>query len=46
MGEERTAVEKEVKKLKDESFIKEIKYPTWLANAVMVKNPAVNGRCV
>jgi len=43
IGEERRkAVEEEVKKLVDVRFISEIKYPTWLANTVLVKKP--NGK--
>jgi hypothetical protein len=38
LGEERRkAVDEEVKKLKEARFISEIKYPTWLANTVLVK---------
>ncbi|MCH87971.1 hypothetical protein A2U01_0008852, partial [Trifolium medium] len=38
LGEERKiAVEEEVAKLKDAGFIEEVKYPSWLANVVMVK---------
>lgn len=38
MGEEkRKAMDKEVKKLLEARFIREIKYNTWLANVVMVK---------
>jgi hypothetical protein len=38
MGEERRkAVYEEVKRLVDAHFISEIKYPTWLANTVLVK---------
>jgi len=38
LGEERRkVVDEEVKKLKDARFIIEIKYPTWLANTVLVK---------
>jgi len=37
-GEERRkTVDEEVKKLRDARFISEIKYPTWLANTVLVK---------
>jgi hypothetical protein len=36
-GERRKVVDEEVKKLKDAHFISEIKYPTWLANTVLVK---------
>lgn len=43
MGEERRkAVDEEVKKLADARFISEIKYPTWLANTVLVKK--ANGK--
>jgi hypothetical protein len=43
MGEERRrAVDEEVKKLVDARFISEIKYPTWLANTVLVKK--ANGK--
>lgn len=38
MGEERRkVVDDEVKKLVDARFISEIKYPTWMANTVLVK---------
>jgi len=38
MGEERRkAVDEEVKRLQEARFISEIKYPTWLANTVLVK---------
>jgi hypothetical protein len=43
IGEERrTAVNEEVEKLKAAGFIEEIKYPSWLANIVMVKK--ANGK--
>jgi len=43
LGEERRkAVNEEVKKLVDARFISEIKYPTWLANTVLVKK--ANGK--
>lgn len=43
LGEERRkAVEEEVKKLADARFISEIKYPTWLANTVLIKK--ANGK--
>ncbi|GAU43838.1 hypothetical protein TSUD_371170 [Trifolium subterraneum] len=43
VGEERrAAIIEEVAKLKEVEFIEEIKYPTWLANVVMVKN--TNGK--
>ncbi|XP_026436172.1 uncharacterized protein LOC113334038 [Papaver somniferum] len=35
-------VERELKKLKDAGFIKEVKYPTWISNMVIV--PKKNGR--
>ncbi|MCI40908.1 hypothetical protein A2U01_0062141, partial [Trifolium medium] len=38
IGEERRdAIVEEVAKLKETGFIEEIKYPSWLANVVMVK---------
>ncbi|MCI62668.1 hypothetical protein A2U01_0083925, partial [Trifolium medium] len=38
VGEERrAAIEEEVAKLRSACFIEEIKYPSWLANVVMVK---------
>ncbi|PNX78768.1 gag-pol polyprotein, partial [Trifolium pratense] len=43
VGEERrAAITEEVTKLKEASFIEEIKYPSWLANVVMVKK--ANGK--
>jgi hypothetical protein len=43
VGEERrAAIIEEVTKLKEAGFIKEIKYPSWLANVVMVKK--ANGK--
>jgi hypothetical protein len=43
MGEERRAtIVEEVTKLKEAGFIEEIKYPSWLANVVMVKK--ANGK--
>ncbi|MCI31859.1 hypothetical protein A2U01_0053071, partial [Trifolium medium] len=43
IGEERrAAIIEEVTKLKDARFIEEIKYPSWLANVVMVKK--ANGK--
>ncbi|GAU38581.1 hypothetical protein TSUD_322580 [Trifolium subterraneum] len=43
VGEERrAAITEEVAKLKEAGFIEEIKYPTWLANMVMVKK--ANGK--
>ncbi|GAU23009.1 hypothetical protein TSUD_297540 [Trifolium subterraneum] len=43
VGEERrAAIMEEVAKLKETGFIEEIKYPTWLANMVMVKK--ANGK--
>jgi len=48
LGEERRkVVDEEVKKLKDARFIIEIKYPTWLANTVLVKKASGKWRmCV
>ncbi|MCI92145.1 gag-pol polyprotein, partial [Trifolium medium] len=47
VGEERrAAITNEVTKLKEAEFIEEIKYPTWLANVVMVKKQMVSGECV
>ncbi|PNX87219.1 gag-pol polyprotein [Trifolium pratense] len=43
VGEERrVAIAEEVAKLKEAGFIEEIKYPSWLANVVMVKK--ANGK--
>ncbi|PNX88251.1 gag-pol polyprotein [Trifolium pratense] len=43
VGEERrVAIAEEVEKLKEAGFIEEIKYPSWLANVVMVKK--ANGK--
>jgi ribonuclease HI len=43
VGEERReAINEEVTKLKEAGFIEEIKYPSWLANVVMVKK--ANGK--
>ncbi|XP_045797595.1 uncharacterized protein LOC123891742 [Trifolium pratense] len=43
VGEERrAAIAEEVEKLKEAGFIEEIKYPSWLANVVMVKK--ANGK--
>ncbi|GAU30655.1 hypothetical protein TSUD_31270 [Trifolium subterraneum] len=43
VGDERRAtITEEVAKLKEAGFIEEIKYPTWLANVVMVKK--ANGK--
>jgi hypothetical protein len=36
----------EVKRLLNAGVIREVKYPEWLANTVMVKRPMVNGECV
>ncbi|GAU21317.1 hypothetical protein TSUD_372110 [Trifolium subterraneum] len=48
VGEERrAAITEEVGKLKEAGFIEEIKYPTWLANVVMVKKASDKWRmCV
>ena len=48
MGEERRkAVDEEVKRLQEARFISEIKYPTWLANTVLVKKASGKWRmCV
>ncbi|GAU22813.1 hypothetical protein TSUD_142530 [Trifolium subterraneum] len=48
VGEERrTTITEEVAKLKEAGFIEEIKYPTWLANVVMVKKASGKWRmCV
>lgn len=48
MGEEkRKAVDEEVKKLQEAHFICEIKYPTWLANTILVKKASGKWRmCV
>jgi hypothetical protein len=36
----------EVKRLLSAGVIREVKYPKWLANTVMVKKPMANGECV
>ena len=47
LGEERRkAVDEEVKRLQEARFISEIKYPTWLANTVLVKKIPENGEYV
>ena len=40
-----TAVKAEVQRLLDAKVIREVKYPTWLANTVLVKKKMVNGEC-
>ena len=46
-NERMTAIEEEVHKLLEAGFIREEKYPTWLANVVMVKKPSRKWRmCV
>ena len=40
------AIAKEVRKLQDAEFIRDVYYPHWLANVVMVKRPTGNGECV
>lgn len=44
--ERNEAITEEVEKLLDVGFIKELQYPEWLANVVLVKNPTTNGICV
>ena len=39
------AVKAEVQGLLDAKVIREVKYPTWLANTVLVKKKMVNGEC-
>ena len=47
MNERMAAIEEEVRKLLEAGFIREEKYPTWLANVVMVKKPSGKWRmCV
>src|SRR6516162_8204997 len=41
-AEKQAAIEVEVQKLLKAKFIREVKYPTWLANVVLVKKP--NGK--
>lgn len=36
-GNKRTSISEEVKKLNDVEFIRNIKYPSWMANVVMVR---------
>ena len=40
------AIKEEVQKLTLEKFIREVYYPDWLANVVMVKKAMENGECV
>ena len=40
------AIVEEVQKLQEASFIREVYYPDWLVNVVMVKKLAENGGCV
>ena len=40
------AIMEEVEKLLTAGFIREVFYPKWLANVVMVKKSNGNGRCV
>ena len=39
------AIGEEVQKLQEANFIREVYYPDWLANVVMVKKPTGNGGC-
>ena len=39
------AIAEEVRKLQDAEFIREVYYPDWLANVVMVKKPTGNEGC-
>ena len=39
------AVKAEVQRLLDAKVIREVKYPTWLANTVPVKKKMANGEC-
>ena len=39
------AIKEEVQKLATMKFIREVYYPDWLANVVMVKKATVNGEC-
>jgi hypothetical protein len=40
------AAKVEVQRLLDTGFIREVTYPQWLANVVMVRKKMVNGECV
>lgn len=45
-GEEKLlGMKEEIKKLLKAGFIREIEYPTWLANVVMVKKRMGSGEC-
>ena len=39
------AIAEEVRKLQETSFIREVYYPDWLANVVMVKKRTASGGC-
>jgi hypothetical protein len=39
------AAKAEVQRLLDAGFIREVKYPQWLANAVMVRKKMESGEC-
>ena len=43
--ERNNAIMEEVDKLLTTNFIREVFYPNWLANVVMVKKPTENGEC-
>ena len=40
-----TAVKAEVQRLLDAKVIREVKYPTWLANTVPIKKKMESGEC-
>ena len=44
--EHNKAVAEEVEKLLEASFIREVFYPEWLANVVMVKKNKASGECM
>lgn len=44
--EKREAMRSEVEKLVETKFVREVAYPEWLANLVLLKNPTENIECV
>jgi hypothetical protein len=47
MSEEKVKeVEAEVQRLQDAKVIREVKYPVWLANTILVKRRMEGGGCV
>jgi hypothetical protein len=45
MAKKVKAAKAEVQRLLDAGFIREVKYPQWLANAVMVRKKMESGEC-